>query len=622
MDRQLVYPGQIPLETDILDSNKYPYIGLAKLAAAVLGTSTLINAFTCSPTAPASLQVVVGPGEIYSLQNIDNTAYSSLAADTTHSIAKQGVILDSTTLSCPAPVVVGDSINYLIQIGFSETDGGSVVLPYYNSSNPAVPYSGPNNSGQPNNTIRQDGVNIQVKAGVAATTGTQTTPSPDTGFVGAFVVIVANGQTTITSGNISTYSGAPFITETLTQKISQPTADARYAQFAQIQNGSLIYGVDTSGAANTITATLSPAITSYVAGMSVCIKVANTITGTATVNLNSLGAKTIKSTSGSNLNSGDIVSGEIAHLTYDGTNFQLVSSGLTLTQIQAGAYNYAVDSGIANAYVASLTPTLTTYAAGNNFYIKIANTNTSASTININSLGAKSIKLTSGSDPNAGDLAANMVAELIYDGTNFQLLNPRNGYPPFSDSVPLVKNSTTPTKLLQMLLSGLSAATTRVWSVPDCNLPSFYVQRVTSFFGSVATGTTITPYDDTIPQNTEGDQYLSVTITPKSVTNRLMIWLVLNATTSSSGGPQGTIALFQDSNVNAIAANAILFQTTGTPQPFSLLYEMAAGTTSATTFNIRLGGSIASTITVNGAVGSRKLGGVLYSGIIITEVTG
>jgi hypothetical protein len=40
-------------------------------------------------------------------------------------------------------------------------------------------------------------------------------PTPDAGWAGLYVVTVANGATTITSGNISQYSGAPFILSTL-----------------------------------------------------------------------------------------------------------------------------------------------------------------------------------------------------------------------------------------------------------------------------------------------------------------------------------------------------------------------------------------------------------------------
>lgn len=211
MHRQFVYPGQIPLDTDLLSTNKNAYLGLAKLAQALFGSNTVVNGLSCGPTGPASLAVLVQPGEIYSVQQLDPTAYGSLPADTTDSILKQGVILATTTLNTPAPGTAGQSINYLIEAGFSEADALPVVLPYYNASNPSVAWAGPNNSGTAQNTQRQDLCLVQVKAGTAAPTGTQVTPSPDAGFVGLFVVTVANGQATVTAGNISPVAGAPFL---------------------------------------------------------------------------------------------------------------------------------------------------------------------------------------------------------------------------------------------------------------------------------------------------------------------------------------------------------------------------------------------------------------------------
>ncbi len=85
------------------------------------------------------------------------------------------------------------------------------MLPYYNANNPAQPYTGPSNSGAAQNTQRLQRVQLQLKAGTPANTGTQTTPAVDSGWVGLYVVTVAYGQTTVTSGNISTYPAAPFV---------------------------------------------------------------------------------------------------------------------------------------------------------------------------------------------------------------------------------------------------------------------------------------------------------------------------------------------------------------------------------------------------------------------------
>lgn len=231
MDRQIVWPGQIPLETDLLNTNRNTLVALGKLAGAIFGSNTYVNGLSVGANSPAALNVVVQPGEIYSLQNIDGTPYSSLAADLTHQIVKQGILLDAVTLSTPAPGSAGQSINYLIQATFSEVDGGATVLPYYNSSNPSQAYSGPSNSGSTSYTKRQGTVVLSAKAGVAATTGSQATPAPDSGYVGLAVVTVANGAASVTGSNIITYASAPYFgnaallgkANTFTQPQSGPT---------------------------------------------------------------------------------------------------------------------------------------------------------------------------------------------------------------------------------------------------------------------------------------------------------------------------------------------------------------------------------------------------------------
>lgn len=211
MDRQIVYPGAIPLETDILNTNRNVLIALGFAMQAILGTSTVVDGLACTPTSPASMQVNVGNGSIYSLQNLDATAYSSLAADTTDNIVKQGISLATQTFNAPAPATAGQSVVYLIEAAYQDTDTGSVTLPYYNASNPSTAYSGPNNSGAAQNTVRKGAITVQIKAGVAATTGTQAAPAVDAGFVALYTVTVAYGQTSIVAGNIATASGAPII---------------------------------------------------------------------------------------------------------------------------------------------------------------------------------------------------------------------------------------------------------------------------------------------------------------------------------------------------------------------------------------------------------------------------
>lgn len=149
-------------------------------------------------------------------------------------------------------------------------------------------------------------------------------------------------------------------------------------------------------------------------------------------------------------------------------------------------------------------------------------------------------------------------------------------------------------------------------------LPNGTLVQVVNFTASaVATGSTVIPNDNTIPQNTEGDQYMTLAITPKSTTNTLVITVVAQA--SHSVVRYMTCALFQDSTANAIAAVSNLVALGTAPNQLVLQHTMAAGTTSATTFKIRIGGDSTGTTTFNGAGGTQLFGGITKSSIVIWE---
>ncbi len=52
------------------------------------------------------------------------------------------------------------------------------------------------------------------------------------------------------------------------------------------------------------------------------------------------------------------------------------------------------------------------------------------------------------------------------------------------------------------------------------------IQVVNTQDGAVATSTITIPMDDTTPQNTEDDEYMTLTITPNSTSNKLLIEVV------------------------------------------------------------------------------------------------
>jgi len=90
------------------------------------------------------------------------------------------------------------------------------------------------------------------------------------------------------------------------------------------------------------------------------------------------------------------------------------------TSIQNSDGTYAVVSGT-DTYTATLDPVPTEYVTGQTFTLNFTNANTGASTININSLGAKPLKKQGGLALESGDIVASTIYTAVYDGTNFQL---------------------------------------------------------------------------------------------------------------------------------------------------------------------------------------------------------
>jgi hypothetical protein len=89
----------------------------------------------------------------------------------------------------------------------------------------------------------------------------------------------------------------------------------------------------------------------------------------------------------------------------------------TETNIKQGKVNYAVDTGVADAYLVALPHAPVSYSDGLHVRFKPANTNTGASTMNVSSLGVKSIKKINGDALSSGDLTANGTVDIYYNST-------------------------------------------------------------------------------------------------------------------------------------------------------------------------------------------------------------
>lgn len=83
---------------------------------------------------------------------------------------------------------------------------------------------------------------------------------------------------------------------------------------------------------------------------------------------------------------------------------------------------YAADAGGDDTYSVTLDPVPAAYYAGMEVNFKPTTANTGACTLDVNGLGAKSIKKNVSSDLSDGDIKSGQIVKVIYDGTNFQMI--------------------------------------------------------------------------------------------------------------------------------------------------------------------------------------------------------
>lgn len=352
---------------------------------------------------------------------------------------------------------------------------------------------------------------------------------------------------------------------------------------ASTDTGGIYSGGTTTGtAANQIIAVTVPSGFALTTGNQLTVIAGFTATGATTLNAAGTGAKNVLKpgpTGPIALVAGDFGVGDALALFYDGTQFQLLDalavpiSGGTLT----GPLNFNQGADIASAGTINLQT-----ATGN--VVNVTGT-TGITAITLSQGASRRVQFT-------GILTLTNGANLILPGG--------------------ANITTSPGDFAEF--QGYAAGVVRVIYERGINRVA---QIVNVEVGTVATGTTVIPYDNTIPQNTEGDQYMSLAITPTNAASTLIISVVLFG--SNGASPRNTVALFQDATANALAAaslGGVSALTTGC----TFTHKMTAGTTSATTFKVRAGPNGAATFTFNGESAAQLYGGVFASSITVTEV--
>ena len=129
---------------------------------------------------------------------------------------------------------------------------------------------------------------------------------------GLNALLLRNGENTPTAN-------LPMATKKHTG-VGNGTARTDYLAVGQLQDGAVNYAAATVSSSNVYVATLAPAVTAYTTGMMVHLEFAAINTASATINLNGVGAKTIKDIYGNALIGGELTAGGIMALIYDGTD--------------------------------------------------------------------------------------------------------------------------------------------------------------------------------------------------------------------------------------------------------------------------------------------------------------
>jgi len=124
----------------------------------------------------------------------------------------------------------------------------------------------------------------------------------------------------------------------------------------------------------------------------------------------------------------------------------------------------ASDTGAADAYLVSMTHAPAAYTDGLEVVFRVANTNAGASTINVNSLGVKSIRNYAGSALSGGELVTGALVTLRYDNNNgyFRITQPVTsiGSVTVNNNVKVSANDSTPGVLNGKLTAGAGVTLT------------------------------------------------------------------------------------------------------------------------------------------------------------------
>lgn len=141
-----------------------------------------------------------------------------------------------------------------------------------------------------------------------------------------------------------------------------------------------------------------------------------------------------------------------------------------------------------------------------------------------------------------------------------------------------------------------------------------------STLGTVTSSSATIPFDNTIPQITEGFEILTCSITPQSSTSTLYVYAVVQASSSYASASSFALALFRDSTANALGVSFATVALSNISVAVPLLVQTASGSTSATTFRLRGGVNVPSTYINGTSPAGQYFGGAAATSLMVMEV--
>lgn len=152
---------------------------------------------------------------------------------------------------------------------------------------------------------------------------------------------------------------------------------------------------------------------------------------------------------------------------------------------QSRLYDYAVDAVGTDSYAVTLASAYNAYYSGMEITFKAGTANTGACSLNVNGLGAKTIKKNVSTDMATGDILANQIVTVRYDGNNFQIIS--NILPPISSNSGVV---TTDVSSPTIIPHGLSKIPARIKLTANGGRGSSGVVQSMGTYNGIDTNTT------------------------------------------------------------------------------------------------------------------------------------